>query len=178
MLYLFFHNQAIFKKLGSAFCQKKINNLHFFFPTLERRFVSVTDQRMHRGFWSNYSWYLFALFQSLVIFLVILQLSSHEISARAHGRARSSALRGLCSSRERKNPLAKSWVTVQCLPMFSCSSWPLILASAVLIDLFERCIWSASQKTGWIFSLVHLGLFTALAWIGDGGLQNKLGSEK
>lgn len=62
--------------------------------------------------------------------------------------------------------------------MSSSSSWPLILVSDVHTDLFERCIWSTSQKTGWIFSLVRLGLFTALAWTGEEGLQNKWGFEK
>lgn len=115
LLYLFVpHNQAIFKKLGSAFCQEEINNLHFFFPALERRFVSLTVQRMHRGFRSIRSWCLFALFQSLVILLDILQIS-HEISFRAHVRACSLPLQGLCSPGKSKNPLAKSWVTMQYL---------------------------------------------------------------
>lgn len=171
LLYLFF--PIIFKKLGSAFCQEQISDLHLFFPAWGRRFVSVTDQRVSRGFGSICSWCLFALFQSLVILLDILQLS-HEISSGAQRRACSLPLQGLCSPREGKTLQQRAEWLCSASHVSSSSSWPPIPVSPVLTD----CLKDAKQKTGWIFSLVHLKLFTALPWNWDECFQKELGSEK
>lgn len=85
---------------------------------------------------------------------------------------------GVLFSSRKQNPFSKELSDYRApSPLPSSSSWPLIPASGVLIDFFERCTWSFSQKTGWIVSLVCVGSFTAFAWVWDEGLQKKFESE-
>lgn len=82
---------------------------------------------------------------------------------------------GALFSLRKKNPLAKSWVTVQCLPtcpppaLGHWSRWAVCLLTALK---------DAKHKTGWILSLVHLGLFIALLWNWNEDFLKKSGSEK
>lgn len=71
---------------------------------------------------------------------------------------------GALFSLRKKNPLAKSWVTVQCLP--TCPPPALGHWSQQAVSLLTA-LTDAEQKAAWIFSLVHLVVYCItlkLAW--------------